>query len=169
MYCERAWDSSKPLYVASAMNTSMLSNSFTRHHLKTIGELGASLLPPITKKLVYGDYGNGAISEPSVIYKTVRFSFNVHLQAIPFKIIFFFKYTVYNFYYTYFKYDNIRNTIKKCIYQKNKVIAAQILSYRGDFNRHNFHCSGSKTATNTLYLLCATTIFRSGFSNYYKS
>ncbi|KAH0464610.1 hypothetical protein IEQ34_007396 [Dendrobium chrysotoxum] len=72
----RAWDYSKPLYVAPAMNTSMLNNPFTRRHLNTIGELGASLLPPITKKLACGDYGNGAMAEPSVIYNTVRLSFN---------------------------------------------------------------------------------------------
>ncbi|PKU81245.1 Phosphopantothenoylcysteine decarboxylase [Dendrobium catenatum] len=48
----RAWDFSKPLYVAPAMNTSMLNNPFTRRHLNTIGELGASLLPPITKSLL---------------------------------------------------------------------------------------------------------------------
>ncbi|KAL0920962.1 hypothetical protein M5K25_007982 [Dendrobium thyrsiflorum] len=72
----RAWDYSKPLYVAPAMNTSMLNNPFTRRHLNTIGELGVSLLPPITKKLACSDYGNGAMAEPSVIYDTVRLSFN---------------------------------------------------------------------------------------------
>ncbi|XP_020571388.1 phosphopantothenoylcysteine decarboxylase-like [Phalaenopsis equestris] len=72
----RAWDYSKPLYVAPAMNTFMLNNPFTKRHLHTIGELGVSLLPPITKKLACGDYGNGAMAEPSVIYNTVRLSFN---------------------------------------------------------------------------------------------
>ncbi|KAJ9140793.1 hypothetical protein P3X46_031396 [Hevea brasiliensis] len=68
----RAWDYNKPLFVAPAMNTFMWSNPFTEKHLMSIDELGISLIPPITKRLACGDYGNGAMAEPSLIYSTIR-------------------------------------------------------------------------------------------------
>ncbi|XWS21066.1 hypothetical protein CRYUN_Cryun30bG0023400 [Craigia yunnanensis] len=68
----RAWDYSKPLFVAPAMNTFMWSNPFTEKHLMSIDELGISLIPPVTKRLACGDYGNGAMAEPSLIHSTVR-------------------------------------------------------------------------------------------------
>ncbi|KAM7264773.1 hypothetical protein ACFE04_002456 [Oxalis oulophora] len=68
----RAWDYSKPLFIAPAMNTFMWTNPFTERHLMTIDELGITLIPPVTKKLACGDYGNGAMAEPSLIYNTVR-------------------------------------------------------------------------------------------------
>ncbi|KAG0490552.1 hypothetical protein HPP92_007415 [Vanilla planifolia] len=71
----RAWDYSKPLYVAPAMNTLMWSNPFTKKHLEAIRELGITMIPPITKRLACGDYGNGAMAEPSAIYTAVRLSF----------------------------------------------------------------------------------------------
>ncbi|XP_073099433.1 phosphopantothenoylcysteine decarboxylase isoform X3 [Elaeis guineensis] len=71
----RAWDYSKPLYVAPAMNTFMWHNPFTKRHLEVISELGIVLIPPITKRLACGDYGNGAMAEPSMIYNTVRLSY----------------------------------------------------------------------------------------------
>lgn len=70
----RAWDFDKPLYVAPAMNTFMWNNPFTKRHLESIYELGVSLIPPITKKLACGDYGNGAMAEPSEICTAVRLS-----------------------------------------------------------------------------------------------
>ncbi|KAK4568881.1 hypothetical protein RGQ29_004342 [Quercus rubra] len=68
----RAWDYNKPLFVAPAMNTFMWNNPFTERHLMSIDELGISLIPPVTKRLACGDYGNGAMAEPSLIYSTVR-------------------------------------------------------------------------------------------------
>lgn len=68
----RAWDYSKPLFVAPAMNTFMWNNPFTERHLMLIDELGISLIPPVTKRLACGDYGNGAMAEPSLIFSTVR-------------------------------------------------------------------------------------------------
>ncbi|XP_042488823.1 phosphopantothenoylcysteine decarboxylase-like isoform X2 [Macadamia integrifolia] len=76
----RAWDFSKPLFVAPAMNTFMWNNPFTQRHLDSI-ELGVSLIHPITKRLACGDYGNGAMAEPSVIYSTVRLSLESAAQA----------------------------------------------------------------------------------------
>ncbi|XP_057970436.1 probable phosphopantothenoylcysteine decarboxylase [Malania oleifera] len=68
----RAWDYSKPLFIAPAMNTFMWTNPFTERHLITVDELGISLIPPVSKRLACGDYGNGAMAEPSLIYSTVR-------------------------------------------------------------------------------------------------
>ncbi|KAK6245387.1 hypothetical protein SCA6_008477 [Theobroma cacao] len=68
----RAWDYSKPLFVAPAMNTFMWTNPFTEKHLMSIDELGISLIPPVTKRLACGDYGNGAMAEPSLIHSTIR-------------------------------------------------------------------------------------------------
>ncbi|RZC70780.1 hypothetical protein C5167_033921 [Papaver somniferum] len=61
----------KPLFVAPAMNTYSWNSPFTQRHLDAISELGISLVPPISKRLACGDYGNGAMAEPSVIYSTV--------------------------------------------------------------------------------------------------
>ncbi|XXG45162.1 hypothetical protein AAC387_Pa02g0322 [Persea americana] len=68
----RAWDFNKPLFVAPAMNTFMWNNPFTERHLEIVSQLGISLVPPITKRLACGDYGNGAMAEPSLIFSTVR-------------------------------------------------------------------------------------------------
>ncbi|TVU12192.1 hypothetical protein EJB05_45825 [Eragrostis curvula] len=68
----RAWDYRKPLFVAPAMNTFMWNNPFTERHLQTISQLGISSIPPVTKMLACGDYGNGAMAETSQIYAFVR-------------------------------------------------------------------------------------------------
>ena len=76
----RAWNYSKPLFVALAMNTFMWNNPFTERHLMLIDELGISLIPPVTKRLACGDYANGAKAEPSVIYSTVRLFLESKIQ-----------------------------------------------------------------------------------------
>ncbi|KAL0922526.1 hypothetical protein M5K25_006516 [Dendrobium thyrsiflorum] len=70
----RAWDYSKPVYIAPAMNTFMWNNPFTKSHLHSICQLGMTIIPPITKRLACGDYGNGAMAEPSTIYAAVVLS-----------------------------------------------------------------------------------------------
>ncbi|KAK4428341.1 Phosphopantothenoylcysteine decarboxylase [Sesamum alatum] len=77
----RAWDFSKPMFVAPAMNTFMWTNPFTERHLMVIDDLGISLIPPVTKRLACGDYGNGAMAEPSLIYSTVRLFFENREQS----------------------------------------------------------------------------------------
>ncbi|EES02299.1 hypothetical protein BDA96_03G033100 [Sorghum bicolor] len=67
----RAWDYSKPVYVAPAMNTFMWDNPFTARHLAVLRDLGMSIVQPVTKRLACGDYGNGAMAEPSEICKTL--------------------------------------------------------------------------------------------------
>ncbi|KAL8226032.1 hypothetical protein R6Q57_018589 [Mikania cordata] len=68
----RAWDYEKPIFVAPAMNTHMWMNPFTERHLMTVDELGITLIPPVSKRLACGDYGTGAMAEPSLIHSTVR-------------------------------------------------------------------------------------------------
>ncbi|KAJ9559579.1 hypothetical protein OSB04_004739 [Centaurea solstitialis] len=68
----RAWDYEKPIFVAPAMNTFMWTNPFTERHLMSIDELGITLIPPVSKRLACGDYGTGAMAEPSLIFSTVR-------------------------------------------------------------------------------------------------
>lgn len=68
----RAWDYEKPIFVAPAMNTYMWTNPFTERHLMTVDELGITLIPPVAKRLACGDYGTGAMAEPSLIFSTVR-------------------------------------------------------------------------------------------------
>ncbi|KAH7285981.1 hypothetical protein KP509_33G054000 [Ceratopteris richardii] len=68
----RAWDYSKPIFVAPAMNTFMWENRFTQKHLESIKDLGILVISPIPKKLACGDSGNGAMAEPSVIDSTLR-------------------------------------------------------------------------------------------------
>ncbi|PKA64851.1 Phosphopantothenoylcysteine decarboxylase [Apostasia shenzhenica] len=70
----RAWDYEKPFFGAPAMNTMMWNNPFTRRHLEAMNELGVNIIPPITKRLACGDYGNGAMAEPSTINSAVRLS-----------------------------------------------------------------------------------------------
>ncbi|CAH9111388.1 unnamed protein product [Cuscuta europaea] len=77
----RAWDYSKPLFVAPAMNTFMWTNSFTERHLMVMDEFGVSLIPPVSKRLACGDYGNGAMAEPSLIFSTVRLFYESCTQS----------------------------------------------------------------------------------------
>ncbi|KAG8389695.1 hypothetical protein BUALT_Bualt01G0005500 [Buddleja alternifolia] len=77
----RAWDYSKPMFIAPAMNTFMWNNPFTERHLMVVDELGISLIPPVTKRLACGDYGNGAMAEPSLIFSTVRLFFETLVRS----------------------------------------------------------------------------------------
>ncbi|XP_054799062.1 probable phosphopantothenoylcysteine decarboxylase [Prosopis cineraria] len=71
----RAWDYSKPVFVAPAMNSLMWTNPFTERHIMAIDELGINLIPPVPKRLACGNYGNGAMAETSTIFATVRLFF----------------------------------------------------------------------------------------------
>eukprot|EP00887_Chlorella_sp_A99_P004817 scaffold4.g4817.t1 len=51
----RAWDFSKPLLVAPAMNTYMWESPFTAEHLAACARLGVRVVPPIAKRLACGD------------------------------------------------------------------------------------------------------------------
>ncbi|WOL00452.1 phosphopantothenoylcysteine decarboxylase [Canna indica] len=69
----RAWDYSKPMYVAPSMNHFMWHNPFTNHHLHAIHELGVRVIAPVTNNA--GHYGNGAMAEPCTINRGVRLSY----------------------------------------------------------------------------------------------
>ncbi|MCO5591479.1 hypothetical protein L7F22_045462 [Adiantum nelumboides] len=77
----RAWDCSKPVFVAPAMNTFMWENPFTQRHLESVKDLGFVMISPIPMKLACGDYGNGATAEPFVIDSTLRLS--MHNRVKP--------------------------------------------------------------------------------------
>ncbi|KAL2508033.1 Phosphopantothenoylcysteine decarboxylase [Forsythia ovata] len=77
----RAWDYSKPIFVAPDMNPFMWNNSFTEQHLMVIDELGAALIPPEKKTLPSGDYGNGAMAELSIILSAVRIFLGSQAQS----------------------------------------------------------------------------------------
>ncbi|KAJ9163314.1 hypothetical protein P3X46_022995 [Hevea brasiliensis] len=76
----RAWDYEKALFIAPAMNTFMWKNPFTERHLMSVDELGVALIPPVTEKLACGDYGNGAMAEPALIYSTIRLFLETRTQ-----------------------------------------------------------------------------------------
>eukprot|EP00742_Colponemidia_sp_Colp-10_P009908 GILJ01010843.1.p1 GENE.GILJ01010843.1~~GILJ01010843.1.p1 ORF type:complete len:192 (+),score=14.34 GILJ01010843.1:22-597(+) len=68
----RAWDPAKPLLVAPAMNTYMWDHPFTAKHLAILRELGAHVIPPVTKTLVCGDTGNGALASVDTLVMEVQ-------------------------------------------------------------------------------------------------
>lgn len=64
----RAWDYSKPLFVAPAMNALMWKNPFTEKHLSSVDDIGVTLIRP---RLRDGEHCNGAMAEPGHISATV--------------------------------------------------------------------------------------------------
>ncbi|KAK7294963.1 hypothetical protein RJT34_17863 [Clitoria ternatea] len=77
----RAWDYSKPLFVAPSMNTFMWSNPFTERQCMSIDDLGITLIPPAPMK-ANGEFGGAirSMAEPSTIYSTVRLSYELKVQ-----------------------------------------------------------------------------------------
>eukprot|EP00882_Tetradesmus_deserticola_P016707 GHRQ01017862.1.p1 GENE.GHRQ01017862.1~~GHRQ01017862.1.p1 ORF type:complete len:200 (+),score=62.19 GHRQ01017862.1:547-1146(+) len=63
----RAWDFTRPLLVAPAMNTFMWDSPFTAQHLASIQQLGVTVVDPVSKKLACGDVGAGAMAAPETI------------------------------------------------------------------------------------------------------
>ncbi|MED6132944.1 hypothetical protein PIB30_023491 [Stylosanthes scabra] len=51
----RAWDYSKPMFLATAMNTLMFKNPFTERHCHAILDLGIKLIPPPAGKRSTGE------------------------------------------------------------------------------------------------------------------
>ncbi|MCI0704768.1 MAG: phosphopantothenoylcysteine decarboxylase [Planctomycetia bacterium] len=93
----RAWDVSRPVVLAPAMNTLMWQHPFTRRHLRSIAaDSGASHIPahladealiaqindrsktlrivsPVTKQLACGDVGIGGLADVSEVVAAVQF------------------------------------------------------------------------------------------------
>lgn len=68
----RAWDWGKPLLLAPAMNTFMWESPFTEQHLAVCRRLGATVVPPVSKRLACGDVGAGAMAAPADIAAACR-------------------------------------------------------------------------------------------------
>ena len=58
----RAWDWSKEVVVAPAMNTFMWSNAPTAEQIRGLKERGVKVVPPMNKELACGDVGDGAMA-----------------------------------------------------------------------------------------------------------
>lgn len=69
----RAWDTSKPLYIAPAMNTKMWWHPITEKHIATLKEFGYQIIPPQTKLLACGEMGMGALANIDVIANKVKY------------------------------------------------------------------------------------------------
>ncbi|KAJ3078552.1 hypothetical protein HDU99_000525 [Rhizoclosmatium hyalinum] len=68
----RAWDVSKPVLLAPAMNTHMWNHPFTSKHLAIVeSDLVYKVIPPISKLLACGDLGMGAMAEIGTIVEQI--------------------------------------------------------------------------------------------------
>ncbi|XP_077049447.1 phosphopantothenoylcysteine decarboxylase [Siphateles boraxobius] len=68
----RAWDCSRPLLFCPAMNTAMWKHPITAQQVATLKGFGYIEIPCISKKLVCGDEGKGAMAEVSTIVETIK-------------------------------------------------------------------------------------------------
>lgn len=68
----RAWNFSKPVIVAPAMNTIMWESTFTSKHIKVLEDLGVVALPTVRKILACGDEGLGAMESPQAIAQACK-------------------------------------------------------------------------------------------------
>jgi phosphopantothenoylcysteine decarboxylase len=63
----RAWDMEKPLIFCPAMNTRMFLHPITRKQIEELRDFGYVEIKPISKQLMCGDTGMGAMAEHSTI------------------------------------------------------------------------------------------------------
>ncbi|KAM8891151.1 phosphopantothenoylcysteine decarboxylase isoform 2-T2 [Spinachia spinachia] len=68
----RAWDTRRPLLFCPAMNTAMWQHPITAQQVSKLTEFGYVDVPCISKKLVCGDEGKGAMAEVSTIVSVVN-------------------------------------------------------------------------------------------------
>ncbi|KAF7224379.1 phosphopantothenoylcysteine decarboxylase [Nothobranchius furzeri] len=68
----RAWDIGRPLLFCPAMNTAMWQHPITAQQVSRLKEFGYVEVPCISKKLVCGDDGKGAMAEVSTIVSAVK-------------------------------------------------------------------------------------------------
>uniref|UniRef100_A0A2K5QZ97 Phosphopantothenoylcysteine decarboxylase n=1 Tax=Cebus imitator TaxID=2715852 RepID=A0A2K5QZ97_CEBIM len=68
----RAWDCSKPLLFCPAMNTAMWEHPVTAQQVNQLKAFGYVEIPCVTKKLVCGDKGLGAMAEVGTIVDKVK-------------------------------------------------------------------------------------------------
>lgn len=84
----QAWDFTKPVVVAPAMNTCMFTNPTTQKNLKTLSDMGYVIVPPIKKVLACGDDGIGAMAQiddivNEVKYRTIPWLFPIDSKICP--------------------------------------------------------------------------------------
>lgn len=95
----RAWDFSKPVYIAPAMNTKMWLHPVTNTHISTLSKWGCNIIYPTPKQLECKEVGIGAMAHALTIADLVdgnRWLFPVHnyfldnpeVQGIPFIPVF---------------------------------------------------------------------------------
>ncbi|XP_042136933.1 phosphopantothenoylcysteine decarboxylase isoform X3 [Peromyscus maniculatus bairdii] len=68
----RAWDLSKPLLFCPAMNTAMWKHPLTAQQVGQLKAFGYMEIPCVSKKLVCGDQGLGAMAEVETIVDKVK-------------------------------------------------------------------------------------------------
>ncbi|XP_051012486.1 phosphopantothenoylcysteine decarboxylase isoform X4 [Acomys russatus] len=68
----RAWDLSKPLLFCPAMNTAMWEHPLTARQVGQLKAFGYVEIPCVSKKLVCGDQGLGAMAEVETIVAKVK-------------------------------------------------------------------------------------------------
>jgi len=67
----RAWDMKKPLLFCPAMNTFMWQHPFTNQQVNQLKQLGYIEIPCISKTLICGDTGIGAMAQVATIVDRV--------------------------------------------------------------------------------------------------
>ncbi|KAJ3229828.1 hypothetical protein HDU78_008807 [Chytriomyces hyalinus] len=78
----RAWDVSKPVLLAPAMNTHMYNHPLTGIHLDTVTKtLGYKTIAPISKLLACGDIGIGAMADVVDITEHILTELEAHQSA----------------------------------------------------------------------------------------
>ncbi|XP_028136144.1 phosphopantothenoylcysteine decarboxylase [Diabrotica virgifera virgifera] len=68
----RAWDLSKPLVFCPAMNTKMYEHPLTAKQIEILKSFGYYEVPVISKELMCGDVGPGAMAEVPTIVEFVK-------------------------------------------------------------------------------------------------
>lgn len=71
----RAWDLKKPLLFCPAMNTNMYEHPLTQQQIKILKSFGYKEIPCISKTLMCGDTGLGAMAEVDFIINEINCKF----------------------------------------------------------------------------------------------
>uniref|UniRef100_UPI00398E3FDC phosphopantothenoylcysteine decarboxylase isoform X2 n=1 Tax=Pristiophorus japonicus TaxID=55135 RepID=UPI00398E3FDC len=79
----RAWNLKRPLLFCPAMNTVMWEHPITATQIQTLKSFGYIEVPCISKKLVCGDEGYGAMAEVSTIVDKVQECLEQSPQPLP--------------------------------------------------------------------------------------
>jgi 3-polyprenyl-4-hydroxybenzoate decarboxylase len=74
----RAWDNTRPVVVAPAMNTLMWENDLTQEHIGRLKTRGVHVVDPVSKLLACGDDGNGAMAHVNVVKAAVAGALRWH-------------------------------------------------------------------------------------------